>query len=88
MCGKTFPHLAVWPETTGLQVAPHGQVVLRRLVADAGGGRFCGRADGGLDVWDLCDDPERPIGSFRVASSAVTSMAFNQIYYQENMTSY
>ena len=37
---------------------------------------FCGRADGGLDVWDLCDDPERPIGSFRVASSAITSMSF------------
>jgi len=37
---------------------------------------FCGRSDGGLDVWDLCDDPERPIGSFRVASSAITSMSF------------
>ena len=36
---------------------------------------FCGRS-GGLDIWDLCDDPERPIGSFRVASSAITSMAF------------
>ena len=37
---------------------------------------FCGRSDGGLDIWDLCDDPERPIGSFRVASSAITSMSF------------
>ena len=37
---------------------------------------YCGRADGGLDVWDLCDDPERPLGSFRVASSAITSMSF------------
>lgn len=37
---------------------------------------FCGRNDGGLDVWDLCDDPEKPVGSFRVASSAITSMRF------------
>merc|ERR1712167_97618 len=28
------------------------------------------------DVWSLCDDAERPVGSFRVASSAITSMSF------------
>ena len=27
-------------------------------------------------MWSLCDDAERPVGSFRVASSAITSMAF------------